>query len=81
MTMDDIEHLNGWIERMKPVFVIDGQTRYRIGVHRANGERMRVIYDIALESIVTVLTRPNTKWPAPMRSNKADKADKETGHE
>ncbi|MEQ8318745.1 MAG: hypothetical protein RH946_00660 [Rhodospirillales bacterium] len=56
LSHNDIEVLNRWIDRARPAFEKPGQFRYRIGVHRANGDRFRVIYDTQLQTVVTIHT-------------------------
>lgn len=57
MSHQEVEDLGRWIERARPAFEVEGRTRYKIGVHRGNGDRFRVIYDTQLATVVTVQTR------------------------
>ncbi|PIW30392.1 MAG: hypothetical protein COW30_02470 [Rhodospirillales bacterium CG15_BIG_FIL_POST_REV_8_21_14_020_66_15] len=57
ISYQEIERLNAWIERARPAFEIDGRTRFRVNVHRGNGQRIRVIYDTALATVVTVMAK------------------------
>jgi len=54
LSYEDVEALNRWIDRARPAFERPDQIRYRIGVHRANGDRFRVIYDTRLATVVTI---------------------------
>ena len=49
---DDIGRLESMLERMRPVFEREGETRYRLTVKRHHG-RIHVVYDTWLKCLVT----------------------------
>ena len=48
---DDVERLELMLERMRPVFEREGETRYRLTVKRHHG-RIHVVYDTWLRCLV-----------------------------
>lgn len=58
MSAHDLSKLSAFIDSARLAFEMPNITRYRIGVRRGDGSRIRVIFDTALSTIVTVLSRP-----------------------
>ena len=56
---DDIARLESMLERMRPVFEREGETRYRLTVKRHH-ERIHVVYDTWLQCLVTAYPTHST---------------------
>lgn len=55
MSAEDIVELSSLVDRAREAFVYPGATRYWIRVRRHNGQRIKVIFDTELSTIVTVV--------------------------
>lgn len=56
MSAHDLAKLSSLIDSARTAFEMPNITRYRIGVRRGDGTRIRVVFDTTLSTVVTVLS-------------------------